>query len=133
MNPVVMWQDEQNNPKEEDHDFHRTIYKANGKLLNYAIRVWVGLMIGITLMETFTPAEHLGALDMLKVEFIGISMFAVILVGGLPWLINPKETWRLAKSEPGSFQGICNRCAAFLPFVGLVVLVFAAIFWKLNF
>jgi hypothetical protein len=75
----------------------------------------------------------LGALDLLKVEFICISMFGVILLGILPWLANPKETWRLATSEPGSFQGICNRCAAFLPSVGLVVVVFAVVFWKLNF
>ena len=128
-----MWQDEQNNPREEEEGFHRTIYRINGKLLNYAIKVWVGLMIGITLMETFAPAEHLGAMDMLKVEFIGISMFAVILLGALPWPVNPKETWRLAKSEPGTFKGICNRSAAFLPFLGLVVLVFAVIYWKLNF
>jgi hypothetical protein len=50
-NPVVMWQDEQNNPREEDQGFHRTIYRVNGKLLNYAIKVWVGLMIGITLRK----------------------------------------------------------------------------------
>ncbi len=128
-----MWQDKQDNPMVEEEGFHRTIYKANGKLLNYAIKVWVGLMIGITVMETFAPSEHLGALDMLKVEFIGISMFAVILLGTLPWLVNAKETWRLATSEPGNFQGICNRCAAFLPFAGLVVSVLAVIYWKLNF
>ena len=70
---------------------------------------------------------------MLKVQFIVSSMFGVMLLGTLPWLVNPKETWRLAKSEPGNFQGICNRCAAFLPFVGLVVLVFGVICWELNF
>jgi len=90
-------------------------------------------MIGITLAETLATTDHLDALDMLKVKFIVISMFGVILLGTFPWLINPRETWRSTKSEPGSFQGICNRCAALLPFVGLVVLVFAAIFWKLNF
>jgi hypothetical protein len=125
-------QDDQNNPREEE-GFHRTIYKINGKLLNYAIKVWVGLMIGISLAETLAPTDHLDDLDMLKVKFIVISMFGVILLGTFPWLTNPRETWRLTKSEPGSFQGICNRCAAFLPFVGLVVLIFAVIFWKLNF
>ena len=123
-----MQPDEHNKPEEEG--FYRTIYKANGKLLNYSIKAWVGLMIGITVMETFAPSEHLGALDMFKVQFIVISMFGVILLGAFPWLINPKETWRLAKSEPEDFQGICNRCAAFLPFVGLVVLVIAGVYWK---
>jgi hypothetical protein len=125
--------DEQNKPGKEDQSFHRTVYKINGKLLNYVIKTWVGLMIGITLMETFAPAGDLDALDMLKVKFIVISMFGVIVFGTFPWLVNPKDTWRLAKSEPGNVQGICNRCAAFLPFVGLIVLVFAMIFWKLNF
>jgi hypothetical protein len=125
-------QNEQNNPREEE-GLHRTIYRINGKLLNYAIKVWVGLMIGISLAETLAPTDHLDDLDMLKVKFIVISMFGVILLGTFPWLTNPRETWRLTKSEPGSFQGICNRCAAFLPFVGLVVLIFAVIFWKLNF
>jgi len=62
MNPAVMWQDEQNNPRKEEEGFHLTIYRTNGRLLNYAIKVWVGLMIGITLMETFAPAERLDAL-----------------------------------------------------------------------
>lgn len=128
-----MWQDEQNNPGEENQSFHRAVYRFNGKLLNYVIKLWVGLMIGISVMETFAPAGHLDALDMLKVQFIVVSMLGVILLGTLPWIVNSKETWRLAKSEPGSFQGICNRCAAFLPFAGLVILVFAGIFWRLNF
>jgi len=128
-----MWQNEQNNPREEEHSSHRTIYLINGKLLNYSIKVWVGLMIGITLMETFAPTEGLNDVDMLKIKFIVFSMVGVMLLGTLPWLINPKETWRLAKSEPGNFRGICNRCAAFLPFVGLAVLVFAGIYWKLYF
>src|ERR1700733_5460554 len=96
INQVVMWRDEPNNPREEDQSFHRTVYKINGKLLNYVIKVWVGLMIGIILVETFASTEHLDALDMLKVKFIVISMFGVILLGTFPWLVNPKDTWRLA-------------------------------------
>ena len=60
-NLVVMRQYGQNKPGQKEQGFHQTIYKINGKLLNYAIKVWVGLMIGITLMETFAPAEHLDA------------------------------------------------------------------------
>ena len=44
-----MWQNEQNHSREEEPNVHRTVYKISGKLLNYVIKVWVGLMIGITL------------------------------------------------------------------------------------
>jgi hypothetical protein len=128
-----MWHDEQKNPWDQEPGSHRKIYLLNGKLLNYAIKVWVGLMIGISVMETFHPAEGLGDLDMLKIKFIVFSMVGVIFLGTLPWLIDPKATWRFAKSEPGNFQGICNRCAALLPLVGLVGLFVSGIYWVLYF
>lgn len=109
----------------------RKIYLINGKLLNYVIKTWVGLMLGIVAMETFAHSDTLDDVDMLDVKFIVFAMIGVALFGTLPWFMNPKDTWRLAKSEPGNFQGICNRCAAFLPFVGLVVLIGAGIFWAL--
>ena len=124
---------DQNKPWEPEPGSHRQIYLASGKLLNYAIKVWVGLMIGITIMESFAPAEGLNGLDMFKIQFIVFSMIGVTLLGTLPWIKNPKDTLRWATSEPGNFQGVCNRCAAFLPFVGLIVLVFAGIFWAINF
>jgi dolichyl-phosphate-mannose--protein O-mannosyl transferase len=128
-----MWQNDHNKPWEPEPDSHQKIYLLNGKLLNYAIKVWLGLMIGITALEMFAPKDGLNNLDMLKIKFIVLSMVAVMLLGTLPWLINSKETWRFATSESGTFQGICNRCAAFLPFVGLIILFFTGVFWILNF
>lgn len=128
-----MMQNEERKPWEPEMGFHHKLYLLNGKLLNYSIKVWISLMIGIAVMEEFHTTEGFDGLDMLKIKFIVFSMIGVAILGIYPWYLNPKDTWRLATSESGSYKGICNRCAAFLPFIGAIVLIFAGIFWAIYF
>ena len=107
------------------------LYLLNGQILKFAIETWAGLILGFAIANKFAPKVDPTEMESLKIKIIVFSMIGVTFLGSLPWLKDPNRTWRWATSEPGNLQGVCNRCAAFLPIVGVVVLLIIVIFWLL--
>jgi hypothetical protein len=110
---------------------HRTLYLLSGRILRFAIHTWLGLMAVLMITDQFSGRTTFSDSQLLEAKMVVFSMIAVALFGFLPWLKSPGMTWQLATSEPGTFRGICNRCAVFLPFVGLAVLIGGGVLWLL--
>jgi len=107
----------------------RDLYQLNGRLQKFAVKTFLGLMLGLWITDNVAPGLIPEELEMLKIKVLVFSMIAIAVIGLAPWLRDPSGTWKRATSEPGDYQGICNRCAAFMPLVGLGVLLVAALLW----
>ncbi|HEY1173544.1 MAG TPA: hypothetical protein VGH19_19420 [Verrucomicrobiae bacterium] len=107
----------------------RDLYRLNGQLQRFAVKTFFGLMLGFWITDNLAPDLIPEKLEIFKIQILVCSMIGIAIIGIVPWLRDPSGTWKRATSEPGDYQGICNRCAAFMPLVALGVVVISILLW----
>ena len=109
------------------------LYQLNGRILRFAIRTWIALIAGFAIADWTSRGGVPDSWQMLEIQVLVFSVIAVAIFCVVPWVQDPKGTYQRAISEPGDYQGICNRCAAFLPMIALAVFLFLiALDWLLG-